>query len=259
MIFFHHLIMKKRFTLLLLFIFPIYSAFAQQVISRIIVADTINIYGKVITENGNKIGYTTITSKSLDNTYYKYHIATTCDSLGNFKLSGIKSLDTLTINQEGNIQTVINHGSRHLTIKMPSQILHINWTEKPTVAAKRIVEKAKLKFNVDTSIIFICGFIETEPQYPGGKPKLNEYISRNLTYPIAAIQNNIEGTVTIEFKIWKDGTLTSPKIINGLGYGCDEVVLDIFKKSKKWIPGISIGRPFVSTLQMDIIFKLQDQ
>jgi TonB family protein len=250
--------MKKSFVLLLLFIALVNLAFAQQKGSKIIQKDTINIYGKIITENGSKIGYTTITSTSLDNTYQRYLIGTVCDSLGNFKLEGIKSLDTLTINHAGKTHTVVNQASRHLTITLPSQVISIDVKDKPSITAKRIIEKPKLKFEVDTSINFYCGTISLPATYPGGMAKFIKFISSNLVYPIAAIKNNIEGTIRIEFKIAKDGTLISPKTINGLGYGCDEVVLDIIMKSKKWNPGISNGKPVITTFQTDVTFKLQD-
>ena len=64
--------------------------------------------------------------------------------------------------------------------------------------------------------------VEQVPLFPGGMQKLAEYVKTNLKYPSAARNNNVQGKVFVNFVVEKDGSLTDPKIIRGIGSGCDE-------------------------------------
>jgi len=59
-------------------------------------------------------------------------------------------------------------------------------------------------------------------QYPGGRIALIEFIKENLVYPQAALNKRIEGKVLIKYEVNEKGIVHSIKIVNGLGYGCDE-------------------------------------
>ena len=60
------------------------------------------------------------------------------------------------------------------------------------------------------------------PQLIGGEKALK----RRLFYPEKALQNKIEGRVTIQYMIDELGNTSDFKILEGIGYGCDEVVLN---------------------------------
>lgn len=53
----------------------------------------------------------------------------------------------------------------------------------------------------------------------------------------------------------EDGSITNVKIILGLGYGCDEEVLRLFKNSPKWTPAKRNGKP--QRVRMSYPFKFQ--
>jgi len=59
-------------------------------------------------------------------------------------------------------------------------------------------------------------------QYPGGKTALIEFIKENLVYPQQALKKRIEGKVLIKYEVNEKGIVHNIKIVNGLGYGCDE-------------------------------------
>ena len=65
----------------------------------------------------------------------------------------------------------------------------------------------------------------TAPVYPGGKKALDEFIRTNLRYPEEAIENKIEGTVSVDYNLDVFGKVIEAKIKHGLGYGCDEEAL----------------------------------
>ena len=43
------------------------------------------------------------------------------------------------------------------------------------------------------------------PQFPGGAPKLFEYLSQNIRYPKEAMESNTQGRVIVSFIVEKDG------------------------------------------------------
>jgi protein TonB len=61
-----------------------------------------------------------------------------------------------------------------------------------------------------------------QPNYPGGKKAMDEFIRSNLRYPEEALKNRIEGTVAVNADIDVQGKVTTTKVKHGIGYGCDE-------------------------------------
>lgn len=71
-----------------------------------------------------------------------------------------------------------------------------------------------------------------QPVYPGGTKALNEFIRQELKYPDEAIQNKIEGTVSISHDVDANGNVSEVKLKHGIGYGCDEEAIRIVKLLK---------------------------
>jgi TonB family protein len=65
------------------------------------------------------------------------------------------------------------------------------------------------------------------PKYPGGNPAFREFISGNLRYPGAALEAGVEGTVMVEYDIPDNGVVANPRILKGIGHGCDEEALRV--------------------------------
>jgi len=64
-------------------------------------------------------------------------------------------------------------------------------------------------------------FVRT-PAYPGGSKALKEFIQRNLRYPTEALVKRIEGDVHVAFEVDEEGYVQRPRVLRGIGYGCDE-------------------------------------
>jgi len=65
------------------------------------------------------------------------------------------------------------------------------------------------------------------PKYIGGNAAFREFIAANLRYPEAAQQAGIEGSVIVEFDIHDSGVVQHPRILKGIGHGCDEEALRV--------------------------------
>lgn len=98
--------------------------------------------------------------------------------------------------------------------------------------------------------------MEKPPLYPGGMPAFYKFISKNLTYPTAAIKNNVQGSVLLSFTIEKDGSLTATKVERKLGYGTDEEALRVLNLSEKWSPGMVEGKPVRVKYTIPVKFTL---
>ena len=51
---------------------------------------------------------------------------------------------------------------------------------------------------------------------------MRKFIGENLSYPDAAKEEGIEGTVVVRIAIDFKGKVTGSEILSGIGYGCDE-------------------------------------
>lgn len=99
--------------------------------------------------------------------------------------------------------------------------------------------------------------VEENPEFPGGPAKLLEYIQKNLEYPEAARENEIQGRVFVGFIVEEDGSVSNVKILRGIGYGCDEEAIRLVNSLPKFKPGKQRGKPIRVQYNLPIVFKLK--
>lgn len=75
-----------------------------------------------------------------------------------------------------------------------------------------------------------------KPYYEGGMKAMKTFIGQNLTYPQAAKEAKIEGTVHIRYTINYQGKVVAIKIISGIGYGCDAEAKRLVEQLKFVVP-----------------------
>lgn len=89
--------------------------------------------------------------------------------------------------------------------------------------------------------------VQHMPEFPGGMPKLMEFIRQNIQYPQAAKQGKLEGTVIMQVVIDKDGTVIQPRIIRSVNpvLSADAALCEeafrIVSIMPKWKPGNQHG------------------
>ncbi|WP_018128413.1 energy transducer TonB [Balneola vulgaris] len=93
--------------------------------------------------------------------------------------------------------------------------------------------------------------VENMPELIGGMAKLQGRVK----YPPAAIRAGIEGRVTVQFVVNEKGEVVNPRVVRGIGGGCDEEALRVVKQSK-FKPGSQRGRPVQVQMSLPILFKL---
>lgn len=99
--------------------------------------------------------------------------------------------------------------------------------------------------------------VEQMPQFPGGEKEMMKFIKNNLRYPVAAIENGISGTVTVNFVIGRSGRITNIKVIRGIGGGCDEEAVRILEMMPPWSPGKQGGMAVPVSYTVPFKFILQ--
>jgi protein TonB len=95
--------------------------------------------------------------------------------------------------------------------------------------------------------------VENMPQLIGGLGKLQSQV----TYPEMARRAGIEGRVTIQFIVNEKGQVENPRVIRGIGGGCDEEALKAVSKAR-FTPGLQRGRPVKVQYSLPIVFRLQN-
>ena len=83
-----------------------------------------------------------------------------------------------------------------------------------------------------------------------------DYINAHLTYPLSARTNTVEGIVQARIVINPNGEIISVKIIEGLGFGCDEAVVDVLSHMPAWNPSFKNGTARSQALTIPVKFSL---
>lgn len=106
--------------------------------------------------------------------------------------------------------------------------------------------------------IYNAAGVESYPEFPGGMAAWAKFIQRNLRYPNAAQESEVQGKVYINFVVEKDGSITDVNVVRGIGYGCDEEAVRVIKKSPKWKAGMQNNQAVRVRYSMPIGYVLSN-
>tara|TARA_E500000178_G_scaffold157165_1_gene156916 strand:- start:515 stop:1165 length:651 start_codon:yes stop_codon:yes gene_type:complete len=95
--------------------------------------------------------------------------------------------------------------------------------------------------------------VENMPELIGGLAGLQA----SIIYPEMARKAGIEGRVFLQFIVNERGEVENPRVIRGIGGGCDEEALKAIQKAK-FKPGLQRGRPVRVQYNLPVVFKLQN-
>jgi len=124
-------------------------------------------------------------------------------------------------------------------------------------AGKGVIEAPK-KDETDYEQTFTK--VEIESDYPGGQGAWMRYLNKTFRYPEQAVEQEIQGTVVVQFIVDKEGNVSDVEAISGpTGGGLRDEAIRVIKKSGKWTPAIQNGRQVKSYKKQPITFKLQSE
>lgn len=97
---------------------------------------------------------------------------------------------------------------------------------------------------------------EMMPSFPGGQAEMAKWLSSNIHYPETAAADGIQGRVTVQFVVKKDGSITDVKVVRGKDPALDKEAVRLIKSMPRWTPGTMNGEPVNVKTLLPINFKL---
>ena len=113
---------------------------------------------------------------------------------------------------------------------------------------------------------------ERMPRFPGCEDELGfeekdklacaqkrmlEFLYSNLTYPIEARKQEIEGTAVVTFRVTKKGEIADATISREIGGGCGTEALRIVNLMPDWLPGFQDKKYIEVEFNLPIKFELE--
>ncbi len=130
-------------------------------------------------------------------------------------------------------------------------------TARMSIMISRQNNYFNLKMKLILSLLIVCNFlfntssfgqiadntvfeiVDEDAEFEGGYPALMKFIQDNLNYPYTAIENRIQGKVTLKFIVEKNGSISNVTVFKGIPgcQECDSEALRVVQKMKNWKPG----------------------
>ncbi|MFN3489722.1 MAG: energy transducer TonB [Emticicia sp.] len=96
-------------------------------------------------------------------------------------------------------------------------------------------------------------------EYQGGMTEMFNFIGKNIKYPKPAVDAKVTGKVFVKIIIEKDGTISSPEIVQGIGFGCDKEVMRVVGLMPKWTAGQIGGKAVRSSMVLPVMFAMNNK
>jgi hypothetical protein len=103
--------------------------------------------------------------------------------------------------------------------------------------------------------------VDVEADFPGGVNGWRQYLEQNLNADVPVVKGAPAGKymVVVQFIVAKDGTVSDIKALTRYGYGMEQEVVRIIKKSPKWSPAQQNGRTVNAYRKQPITFVVQEE
>ena len=99
--------------------------------------------------------------------------------------------------------------------------------------------------------------VKKRPEFPGGKKAWQDFLGSNINLKLPNVNKAAPGTykVMVRFIVGSDGKLRGIGADTNKGYGMENEVIRVIKKSPLWNPAeTSSGRPVSFTLRTAVTF-----
>lgn len=96
------------------------------------------------------------------------------------------------------------------------------------------------------------------PEFPGGMEELAAFVNWNIDYPRSAIEDEIQGTVLLEFTVDTNGRIINAKIKNSVRRDLDNECLSMLKRMPVWVQGQLNGKAVAVKFFWPIKFVLKE-
>jgi periplasmic protein TonB len=98
--------------------------------------------------------------------------------------------------------------------------------------------------------------VERMPEFPGGEAAMNQFIARNIRYPVIAQENGIQGRVVCQFVVNTDGKIVDVEVVRPIEESLDKEAIRVIKSMPPWTPGRQGGKNVRVKYTLPIRFRL---
>ena len=172
---------------------------------------------------------------------------TVTDAEGNYELAVNDNQNNLLFSFIGFTNKEVEVTSEEVNVQLDADV-----SELSEVVVVGYAPRDQVKLPLDPDIVELA-----TPE--GGRKAFKQYLEKNLHYPEQALENKVEGKVTIQFSIGTSGQLSDFKVIRGIGYGCDEEVIRLIKAGPKWSPTKRNSEVLKDRVRVRMRFALPDK
>ena len=100
--------------------------------------------------------------------------------------------------------------------------------------------------------------VEEKPSFQGGDAnQFSKWVNQRLVYPEIAKENGVQGKVTLQFTVAKDGSVTNVTILRSVDPSLDKEAVRVVSSSPRWFPGFQRDRAVPVTYTFPVMFQLR--
>ena len=130
--------------------------------------------------------------------------------------------------------------------------------EKRKVAREKLVLTTPSYIDLQGNMVYHRA--EVNPSFVGGDKAMMEYLRDNVVYPNAAMQDNLEGTVFVDFVVGTDGVVRGIEVTDATSSAVDQSfrneAIRVVQSMPKWLPGRQNDKPVNVQFSIPITFQM---
>lgn len=166
----------------------------------------------------------------------------------------IEKVHTKPAGNNNNYEVKRNQDTKPISFDSTASTTELDLPIGPTNPAFNPLGKGTLPSR-ETGEILDETTIEQMPEFNGD---LYEYLSKEIKYPKNALENGVQGKVTLSFIINKNGEVIDVEVLGKVGFGCDEEAIRVIKEMPKWKAGEQNNRKVAVKLVLPIMFEVNN-
>ncbi len=144
------------------------------------------------------------------------------------------------------------------TSKEPEDLAEPTVSEKVTPAVETPAAEPETQTEpADEGEAIPFVLVETKPKFEGGDANnFSRWVNQRLQYPPEAKDKGLQGRVTVQFTVEKDGSVTGVKVLRGVHPLLDDEAVKVVSQSPRWTPGTVRGEPARVVYNFPLVFQL---
>ena len=125
------------------------------------------------------------------------------------------------------------------------------------VDIKDYMNKEVIEEEVEEETFFVFN-VEEQPTFNGGDAnEFTKWVNTHIQYPQIAQEMSIQGKVTLQFTIEKDGSLQNVKVLSTPDESLSKEAVRVVSSSPKWKPGKQQDRSVRVSYTFPVIYQLR--